>query len=113
VVDTARALFLIGEGLELEWLEHEIERLPSGTRLQRWAEQAVLDDVLEARRVLALQALEESPGAPPEQAVEKFLESRAELRGRLASFTRALALEGSTDLAGLGLAVRHLRELAR
>jgi glutamate dehydrogenase len=113
VLDTARALFLIGEGLELEWLEHEIERLPSGTRLQRWAEQAVLDDVLEARRVLALQALEESPGAPPEQAVEKFLESRAELRGRLASFTRALALEGSTDLAGLGLAVRHLRELAR
>jgi len=28
-------------------------------------------------------------------------------------FTRALALEGSTDLAGLSLAVRHLRELAR
>jgi glutamate dehydrogenase len=73
----------------------------------------VLDDVLEARRVLALQALEESPGASPEDAVRTFLDSRAELRGRLAAFTRALALEGSTDLAGLSLAVRHLRELAR
>jgi glutamate dehydrogenase len=113
VLDAARALFEVGEGLRLEWLEGEIERLPSATRLQRWAEQAVLDDVLEARRVLALKALHESPDAPAEQAVEAFLQSREEPRRRLTAFTRALALEGSTDLAGLSLAVRHLRELAR
>jgi glutamate dehydrogenase len=113
VLEAARALFEIGEGLRLEWLEHEIERLPSATRLQRWAEQAVLDDVLQARRVLALKALQESRNATPEEAVAAFLESREELRHRLASFTRALTLEGSTDLAGLSLAVRHLRELAR
>jgi glutamate dehydrogenase len=113
VIEAAKALFEVGEGLRLEWLEHEIEHLPSATRLQRWAEQAVLDDVLEARRVLALKALQESPEAPAEQAVEAFLHSREEPRRRLAAFTRALALEGSTDLAGLSLAVRHLRELAR
>jgi glutamate dehydrogenase len=113
VLDAARALFEIGEGLRLEWLEREIERLPSATRLQRWAEQAVLDDVLQARRVLALQALEEFPDASAEEAVAAFLQSREDPRRRLASFTRALALEGSTDLAGLSLAVRHLRELAR
>jgi glutamate dehydrogenase len=114
VLDTARALFLIGEGLNLEWLEREIEQLPSGTRLQRWAEQAVLDDVLETRRVLALKALQEAPaGASAGDAVAAFLASREDLRRRLASFTRALALEGTTDLAGLSLAVRHLRELAR
>jgi glutamate dehydrogenase len=113
VLEAARALFEIGEGLRLEWLEGEIERLPSATRLQRWAEQAVLDDVLEARRVLALKALQEHPDASAEDAVAAFLESRAGPRRRLASFTRALALEGSTDLAGLSLAVRHLRELAR
>jgi glutamate dehydrogenase len=113
VIEAARALFEVGEGLRLEWLEREIERLPSATRLQRWAEQAVLDDVLEARRVLALRALQESPDASAEQAVEQFLRSREEPRRRLTAFTRALALEGSTDLAGLSLAVRHLRELAR
>jgi glutamate dehydrogenase len=113
VLDAARALFEIGEGLRLEWLEREIEGLPSATRLQRWAEQAVLDDVLEARRVLALQALQESPDASAEDAVAAFLQSREDPRRRLAAFTRALALEGSTDLAGLSLAVRHLRELAR
>ncbi|TML07012.1 MAG: NAD-glutamate dehydrogenase [Actinobacteria bacterium] len=113
VLEAARALFEVGEGLRLEWLEREIERLPSATRLQRWAEQAVLDDVLEARRVLALQALQEHPDASAEDAVAAFLESRADPRRRLATFTRALALEGSTDLAGLSLAVRHLRELAR
>jgi len=113
VIEAAKALFEVGEGLRLEWLEREIERLPSATRLQRWAEQAVLDDVLEARRVLALKALQESPEATAEQAVEQFLRSREEPRRRLTVFTRALALEGSTDLAGLSLAVRHLRELAR
>jgi glutamate dehydrogenase len=113
VLEAARALFEVGEGLRLEWLEREIERLPSATRLQRWAEQAVLDDVLEARRVLALQALQESPDASAEDAVAAFLQSREDPRRRLASFTRALALEGSTDLAGLSLAVRHLSELAR
>jgi glutamate dehydrogenase len=113
VIEAARALFEVGEGLRLEWLEREIERLPSATRLQRWAEQAVLDDVLEARRVLALRALQESADGSAEQAVAAFLRSREEPRRRLAAFTRALALEGSTDLAGLCLAVRHLRELAR
>ncbi|MDX6657507.1 MAG: glutamate dehydrogenase, partial [Solirubrobacteraceae bacterium] len=114
VLDAARALFLVGEGLGLEWLEAEIEQLPSGTRLQRWAEQAVLDDVLATRRVLALKALQEAPdGASAEEAVAAFLAAREDLRRRLASFTRALALEGTTDLAGLTLAVRHLRELAR
>jgi glutamate dehydrogenase len=69
--------------------------------------------VLEARRLLALRALQESPDIPAEQAVEAFLQSREEPRRRLTAFTRALALEGSTDLAGLSLAVRHLRELVR
>jgi glutamate dehydrogenase len=110
--DAARACFIVGEELRLEWLEQQVLALPVGTRTQRWAEQALLDDVLSARRELAQRALEEHPGATPEAAVDAFLGDRTLLRRRLAGAVRALTADGSPDLAGLTLAVRHLRSLA-
>jgi glutamate dehydrogenase len=112
VVAVARAFFDLGERLGLEWLEQEVLGLPASTRVQRWAQQALLDDVLDARRVLAEKALEESPGAEPAAAVEAFLEAREAPRRRLSSVARALRAEGDGDLAGLTLAIRHLRGLA-
>ena len=46
VEEVGRAFFQLGQALQLAWLEREIESLPVGTRLQRWALQAVRDDVL-------------------------------------------------------------------
>jgi glutamate dehydrogenase len=112
VLDVARAFFRIGEGLGLEWLEREVDAAPATGRLQRWASRAVRDDVLAARRVLAERALAEAPDAGGEEAVERFLLAREHARRRLTLFTRALAQEGTTDLAALTLAVRHLRALA-
>ncbi len=112
VLDVGRAAFALGEGLRLEWLEHQIDALPAQTRLQRWAVHSVRDDILAARRVLTQRALAAAPDAPGPAAVPAFLEARAEEHRRLAGFMRALALENATDLAGLSLAVRHLRTLA-
>jgi glutamate dehydrogenase len=84
--------------------------LPVGTRMQRWALQAVRDDILAARRLVAERALQDAPEASAEDAIDDFLDANAEGVARLAGFTRALAGEG-TDLAGLTLAVRQLRAL--
>jgi glutamate dehydrogenase len=109
----AATFFTLGERLGLEWLEQEVLSLPAATRVQRWAQQALLDDVLGARRELAQKALEEAdPGADPEAAVSAFLDAREAPRRRLTTVARALRLEGDGDLAGLTLAVRHLRGLA-
>jgi glutamate dehydrogenase len=110
VEEVGRAFFQLGQALQLAWLEHEIEGLPVGTRMQRWALQAVRDDVLAARRLVAERALAEAPDAPAEEAIDEFLEDHAGGVARLAAFTRALAGEGA-DLAGLTLAVRQLRAL--
>jgi glutamate dehydrogenase len=110
VEDVGRAFFLLGQELQLAWLEHEIAGLPVGTRLQRWALQAVRDDVLGARRLVAQRALQDAPEAGVEEAIERFLEGHAAGRARLTDFTRSLAGEGA-DLAGLSLAVRQLRAL--
>jgi glutamate dehydrogenase len=108
----AQAFFDLGERLGLEWLEQEVLDLRAATRVQRWAQQALLDDVLSARRVLSQSALVESPGAEPGEAVETFLAAREAPRRRLSTVARALRVEGDGDLAGLTLAVRHLRGLA-
>jgi glutamate dehydrogenase len=112
VAEVARGFFDLGERLGLEWLEHEVLALPGSSRIQRWAQQALLDDVLAARRVLAQRALEESPDAEPADAVETFLDAREAPRRRLTAVARTLTVEGDGDLAGLTLAVRHLRGLA-
>ncbi len=112
VLDVARAFFDLGEELGLERLEHQVLALPATTRIQRWVQQALLDDVLQARRAVAQRALEEAPDADPVAAVERFLGEREPARRRLATVARALAAENEGGLAGLALAVRHLRALA-
>ena len=113
VVEVASAFFDLGERLGLEWLESEVLQLPAGTRVQRWAQQALLDDVLDARRVLSEQALREaSPDAAPDDAVDAFLGTREAALRRLEAVARALRVDGDRDLAGLTLAIRHLRGLA-
>jgi glutamate dehydrogenase len=110
VEEVGRAFFKLGQTLQLAWLEHEIEGLPVGTRMQRWALHAVRDDVLAARRLVAERALAEALDAPAEEAIDQYLDDHAAGVARLAAIMRALAGEGA-DLAGLTLAVRQLRAL--
>jgi glutamate dehydrogenase len=111
VEDVARVFIAIGAELRLDWMERELARVRSSTRMQRWALQALREDAWRARRDLAECALRESAGAEPLVAAERFLHDRAAQAGRLESFLRALAREGESDLAGLSLAVRQLAAL--
>ncbi|HEX5782126.1 MAG TPA: NAD-glutamate dehydrogenase domain-containing protein, partial [Solirubrobacteraceae bacterium] len=108
IEDVARVFFALGAELRLDWMERELARVRSATRMQRWALQAVREDAFKARRELAECALRESAGAEPLVAVERFLHEHAAQAGRLDAFLRALAREGESDLAGLALAVRQL-----
>ncbi len=111
VEEVAHAFFLVDTELQLGWIERGVERLPVGTRMQRWALHALRDDMLDVRRALAERALEEACEASPEEAVERFLDARRERRARLTALTRALAGEDSADLSGLTLVVRQLQAL--
>jgi glutamate dehydrogenase len=112
IEDVARVSFALGGELRLDWMERELARVRSSTRMQRWALQAVREDAFKARRRLAEAALSASPGAEPVVAVERFLHDHDAEARRLDAFLRALAREGEPDLAGLTLAVRQLDSLA-
>ncbi|MEA2556212.1 MAG: glutamate dehydrogenase [Actinomycetota bacterium] len=110
-LEVASGFFLLGEALEIDWLEHQLELLAVGTRWQRWARQSCEDELFAVRRQLAEKVLEEAGGAPIEEAVAGFLQTRAEPVARLQRFMRSLATEGVSDLAQLTVALRQVRSL--
>jgi glutamate dehydrogenase len=109
VEDVARTFFLLGERLEIDWLEFRLEEMPAATKWQRWAIQSMEDDVFLVRRQLAERVIAEGGTAPVEEAVDRFLERRAERVARLRRFMKGLATEGVTDLAQLTVALRQIR----
>ena len=111
VLEVARGFFLLGERLELDWLEQQLEEMPATTRWQRWAQQSMEDDLFNIRRQLAETALAECGPLPIDEAIEKFLESRADTYGRLQRFMKGLSVDGVTDIAPLTVALRQIRAL--
>jgi glutamate dehydrogenase len=112
IEDVTRAFFLVGEAGYVDWLEARVREIPATTRWHRWALMAVGDDLLAARRKLAEQALAHAESVGVDEAVDRYLASNEEVRGRLARFMRALALEDVSDLAAVTVAVRQIRALA-
>jgi glutamate dehydrogenase len=112
VEDAGQAFSMLEDRVQIAWIQDQLDALPVTTRVQRWALQALRDDLWRARRELAQRALEEHPGAPVEEAIDAFVESRREPLRRLDTLARTLSGEGGVDLAGVTLAVRQLRALA-
>ena len=111
VEDVARVFVLIGEELPLNELEEAFNTLPAMRRMERWALQAVREDARRVRRDIAEHALVATPECGPEESLVRFLTRHDEEIRRLDAFMRTLSREGSTDMAGLALAVRQLRSL--
>jgi glutamate dehydrogenase len=110
-LDVARGFFLLGERLDIDWLETQLEGLQVASRWQRWAKQSMEDDLFALRRSLCERVLEESAGAPIDQAVDGFLNAREQTVERIRRFTKSLAMEGITDQSQLTVALRQIRPL--
>ncbi len=111
VLEVARAFFLLGERLQIDWLEQRLEVIPAGSRWQRWAQQSMEDDLFHLRRQMVERVLEHADGRPVDEAVESFLDERSEAFARLEKFMRGMSMEGITDLAQLTVALRQIRAL--
>jgi glutamate dehydrogenase len=111
VLEVARGFFLLGDRLDIDWLEQRLVEQPAKTRWQRWAIRSMDDDLFTIRRQIIETVLEQAGGRPIDEAVEAYLEDRAAPYGRLQRFMRSLAMEGVTDLSQLTVALRQLRSL--
>ncbi|MBO9533014.1 MAG: NAD-glutamate dehydrogenase, partial [Solirubrobacteraceae bacterium] len=110
IEDLISAVEAMREALPLDQLQQLIAGLPAGTRVARWANQALRDDYLAAVARLAGLAL--AGDADPAKAVEQGVERRNAGVRRLHQLVREAQMSQHTQVAGTTLAVRQLRELA-
>jgi glutamate dehydrogenase len=111
-LEIARAFFVIGERLDIDWLEAQLEQLRATTRWQRWAQQSMEDDLFALRRLLCERVLEVADGEGIDVATERFFAERSQMLERVMRFLRGLKMEGVSDLSQLTVAVRQIRSLA-
>ncbi len=111
-VEVARGFFVLGEGLDIDWLEDQLEQLQAATRWQRWAQQSMEDDLFSLRRRLCERVLEAAGGAPIDEAIEQYFSERGAAFERVKRFLRNLKMEGVSDLSQLTVALRQIRSLA-
>jgi glutamate dehydrogenase len=111
-LEIARGFFVLGERLDIDWLETQLEQLPAATRWQRWAQQSMEDDLFALRRRLCERVLELADGAPIDVAVDRFFLERAQPCERVTRFLRGLKMDGVSDLSQLTVAVRQIRSIA-
>lgn len=110
LAEVAHAFFLAGERLYLDWLESRVAALPDASRWERWAAQALADDLMALRRDAASRVLEAADG-PIGAAFEALLATRAEAHERLGRLVDALGAQGEVTLAALTVALRQVRGL--
>jgi glutamate dehydrogenase len=111
LAEVAGAFMLAGERFHLDWLERRLVDLPEGSRFERWATQAVGDDLMTLRRDIALRVLDSADGRPIDNAMDDYLETRAEPYERLNRLVNSLAAQGESSLAALTVALRQVRGL--
>jgi glutamate dehydrogenase len=111
IEDVASAFFLAGERLHLDWFERRLVELPETSRFERWAVQAMGDDLMALRRDIALRALQGADTRPVGAAIDDYLAGRAGAVDRLEKLVDSLAEKGESSLAALTVALRQVRGL--
>jgi NAD-specific glutamate dehydrogenase len=106
------AVGALRRSLPLDALQALVSGLPTGTRVARWANQALRDDYLSAVARLAALAIGDGTPDDPQAAVQFGIERRQAGVRRLQVLVREAGLSQHTQVAGTTLAVRQLRELA-
>ena len=92
-----------------------LEAIAGGFRFtdswQRWALEALEDDLVETRRTLTRRILQVSGDLPPQEALAEFMEAHAGAIGRLNAFVTSLGTDQPENLAPLMIGIRQLRAL--
>ena len=96
----------MGDDLHLDWLEARLDEVTASSRWERWALNAVEDDLLLVRREAVERALAEG-GHELHDATSAFLAARPKAVGRLDRLIAQLDAESVRDLPVLTVAVRQ------
>jgi len=111
VAEVTEIMFHAGQAVGLDRLEEIASHYRFTDSWQRWALEALEDDMVGVRRRLAERVLEEAGDADAGTAVENFLSEHEAAVERLNTFLRGLGTDQPENLAPLMIGVRQLRAL--
>ncbi|MGQ0848451.1 MAG: NAD-glutamate dehydrogenase [Actinomycetota bacterium] len=111
VPEVAEIMFAAGEVVGLD----RLERLAAGYTFtdswQRWALEALEDDMVGIRSRLTKRVLQAGAKLSPAEALDRFVTEHSAGVGRLSSFLKGLGTDQPDNLAPLMIGVRQLRAL--
>jgi glutamate dehydrogenase len=109
--DIVHAFFAIGERLFLDVIEDKVAALPGETRWQRLAWTSMLDDLRLLRRQIARRVVEQAGGAGIDEAVDAYLEARADPYARLATLMSSVGSAADDDSSLIMVMVHQIRQV--
>ncbi|MEA3511671.1 MAG: NAD-glutamate dehydrogenase, partial [Actinomycetota bacterium] len=110
--DVGQAFFRAGQVFHIDWLERQIESLPTATRWQRWATLSLEQELMNLRRVVVERVLADDREGDVNAAFVAFSESTAIERERLGRLVSLLRKDGVSDTAAVVVALRQIMTLA-
>lgn len=111
VAEVAEIMFHAGRAVGLDRLEEIAGGFHFTDSWQRWALEALEDDMVEIRRTLTKRILQGAGDLPPQAALAGFMQEHAGAIGRLTSFVHGVGLDQPENLAPLMIGIRQLRAL--
>ena len=111
VAEVAEIMFYAGQAVGVDRLEAIANGYHFTDSWQRWALEALEDDLVEIRRTLTKRILQVSGDLPPREALAEFMAEHARAIGRLNSFVASLGTDQPENLAPLMIGIRQLRAL--
>ncbi len=104
-------LVRLASALPFDLLRDRLAHSVPDDQWERWQHRGLLDELGALGRAAAACAIAEQPDAPPDEAVARFLASRAAPHARVKTLIRMLDRSDVATLHGIAVAVRVLRDV--
>jgi len=119
VDEVAAVYFVLGDGLQLDWLRDRIVGLPRTARWEALAREALRDDLYREHAALVADVFRTAPGTSPEgpaaavapARVDAWLARNRTAADRFLSVVADIEGSGTSDVTTLSVALRELRDL--
>jgi glutamate dehydrogenase len=110
--DVGRAFYKAGQAFHIDWLERQLETLPTSTRWHRWATLSLEQELMTLRRVIVERVIAGDHDGDINAAFAAFSENTVTERERLAQLVGILRRDGVSDSASVVVVLRQMMTLA-
>jgi glutamate dehydrogenase len=111
LLEAGTAFYRAGHVFHIDWLERQIESLPSETRWQRWATLSLEQELMSLRRAIVERVLSDMGDDDIDGAFAAFADETAVEQARLSRLMGVLRKDGVSESAAVIVAIRQIDTL--